>query len=694
MAVLLKLEKNADPFIPPWTTEYSINVDHGQGTIVSEATRDALKFVTADDNHETTPREGTTMVRVGVKYGDLSSDDDAAKTGRTHCEHLTDAVQHGLGDTIWYGYSLYIPSDFDTIITATKGFFICPQWHAPAPFAANVRFNLQADGNYVFHHIEPAVFTVNLGDVVGGGHWIQIAVGWLAKQNNEGWIELNYRIDGGAIQTVRKNNVRTVAIASDTDDPRIQTDADCLYADGSAYHWRRGIYTNRPAGDNTEQVIYYDQERIGDTLADVAPWNYEGAVTPTAPTVTTTSLSDGVVGTAYSQTLSATGGSNPLTWSTVTGTLPAGLTLSTAGVISGTPTTAATSNFTVRVTDSIAQTDDQALSIVVSAAPSDPGDPALDSGLTRFGYVDANGDPVIGVNRGKLGADKCALNLYSTGLTTSQQADIRKVWVYCGGDAAIAGTQKFRVVFYKDDGANGEPGTLIGQTPETTITSGEAESWHLITVTADTLNVTGVNVWMGIRSGATASLTKVAQDTVASANRPTDQTYTSAPTDPYGASTPNSIKRSVLADFVVEAGSGSGAGDTTAPTADSAEVNTNIVAITCSEDLDSSSVPAGSDFYVAVGGGSVGVSSVSIEAPGIVLTLARGVDEEIPVLISYKQPATGRVRDIAGNNMASFALLSASNITVVDDEPRLGGTRVVGGTRVIGGTKFGSGGGL
>ena len=69
-----------------------------------------------------------------------------------------------------------------------------------------------------------------------------------------------------------------------------------------------------------------------------------------APTITTTSLPDGEVGTAYSQTLTATG-DTPITWS-VSGTLPAGLSLDAAtGIISGTPTTEKTSTFTVTATN-------------------------------------------------------------------------------------------------------------------------------------------------------------------------------------------------------------------------------------------------------------------------------------------------------------------------------------------------------
>src|SRR3989344_2074234 len=76
-------------------------------------------------------------------------------------------------------------------------------------------------------------------------------------------------------------------------------------------------------------------------------------VRPGSPlAVNTNSLPNGQTNTNYSQTLQATGGKTPYIWSKTTGNLPAGLTLSTGGVISGKPTTAGTATFTVRVEDS------------------------------------------------------------------------------------------------------------------------------------------------------------------------------------------------------------------------------------------------------------------------------------------------------------------------------------------------------
>jgi hypothetical protein len=92
---------------------------------------------------------------------------------------------------------------------------------------------------------------------------------------------------------------------------------------------------------------------------------------PTPPNITTTTpLPGGTVGLAYSQPLQATGGTGTLVWSLFGGSLPANLTLSPAGTISGTPTNTGTSNFTVSVTDALSISDTQPLSIVVSVVPS------------------------------------------------------------------------------------------------------------------------------------------------------------------------------------------------------------------------------------------------------------------------------------------------------------------------------------
>jgi putative Ig domain-containing protein len=85
------------------------------------------------------------------------------------------------------------------------------------------------------------------------------------------------------------------------------------------------------------------------------------------PTITTTSLPDGVQNTPYSATVSASGGVGPYSWSITAGSLPAGLTLeASTGTISGTPKAAGgTSTFTVQVIDAASHSATATLSITM-----------------------------------------------------------------------------------------------------------------------------------------------------------------------------------------------------------------------------------------------------------------------------------------------------------------------------------------
>ena len=85
--------------------------------------------------------------------------------------------------------------------------------------------------------------------------------------------------------------------------------------------------------------------------------------------VDTSSLQGATIPKVYSpQTLVASGGTPPYTWSVLSGALPNGLNLdATSGVISGTPaTTAVDSSFMIRVTDAASRTATRPLSIAVA----------------------------------------------------------------------------------------------------------------------------------------------------------------------------------------------------------------------------------------------------------------------------------------------------------------------------------------
>jgi Putative Ig domain len=117
------------------------------------------------------------------------------------------------------------------------------------------------------------------------------------------------------------------------------------------------------AGSFTFTVQVKDETRATDTetfTVEILPAE--------APTITTEALGSGTVGEFYCcGNLFASGGVQPYTWSVVAGTLPPGLELPRGeNTISGTPTTAGTFTFTVRVTDDLGAFSEKVLSITIN----------------------------------------------------------------------------------------------------------------------------------------------------------------------------------------------------------------------------------------------------------------------------------------------------------------------------------------
>ncbi len=131
--------------------------------------------------------------------------------------------------------------------------------------------------------------------------------------------------------------------------------------------------------------------------------------------ITTTSVPSGQVGTAYATTFAATGGTTPYNWSISSGTLPVGLTLSSTGTISGIPTTAGNSSFTIKVSDSSSPANPASgnFSIIIAAAGSNNYGALLrwtassSTGITGYnvyrssvsgsGYVPITSSPISGL---------------------------------------------------------------------------------------------------------------------------------------------------------------------------------------------------------------------------------------------------------------------------------------------------------
>ncbi len=88
-----------------------------------------------------------------------------------------------------------------------------------------------------------------------------------------------------------------------------------------------------------------------------------------APTITISpaTLPAGAAGTAYSQTITASGGTGSYTFSLAAGSLPPGVALASSGSLSGTPTAGGTFNFTVMATDGLSFTGSRAYSVAIGA---------------------------------------------------------------------------------------------------------------------------------------------------------------------------------------------------------------------------------------------------------------------------------------------------------------------------------------
>ena len=93
--------------------------------------------------------------------------------------------------------------------------------------------------------------------------------------------------------------------------------------------------------------------------------------------MTTASLANATKGTSYSQSLASQNAQGTVTYAVTSGSLPAGLTLSTAGVLSGTPTATGTFNFEITATDTFGSAgsfmQDPAFSITVNPAAPNTG---------------------------------------------------------------------------------------------------------------------------------------------------------------------------------------------------------------------------------------------------------------------------------------------------------------------------------
>ncbi|MFZ0817363.1 MAG: putative Ig domain-containing protein [Candidatus Sulfotelmatobacter sp.] len=89
--------------------------------------------------------------------------------------------------------------------------------------------------------------------------------------------------------------------------------------------------------------------------------------------ITTTTLPNGTVKSAYSADIQASGGCTPYKWAIASGALPAGITVkpsstTTSLILTGTPTTADTDSFVVKVTGCGGHVQETSYKVVIQSA--------------------------------------------------------------------------------------------------------------------------------------------------------------------------------------------------------------------------------------------------------------------------------------------------------------------------------------
>ncbi len=126
------------------------------------------------------------------------------------------------------------------------------------------------------------------------------------------------------------------------------------------------------SGTTTQTGSFPITIKATDSSTGSGPYNQSNSYTlsVTAPTITIapTTLTAATVATAYSQQLTASGGVASYTYAITAGTLPAGITLSNGGLVSGTPTAGGSFTFTVTATDHNGNTGAQAYTWTVNGA--------------------------------------------------------------------------------------------------------------------------------------------------------------------------------------------------------------------------------------------------------------------------------------------------------------------------------------
>jgi large repetitive protein len=126
-----------------------------------------------------------------------------------------------------------------------------------------------------------------------------------------------------------------------------------------------GVISGTPAANGALSL----NATVKDSAGATASGTFTLKVAPATLVITTAAMPNGVVGVAYALTFASSGGATPIRWSA--SGLPAGVVVSTDGVVSGTPTAPGPATITVSAADALGTTVSKtfAISVALPAIP-------------------------------------------------------------------------------------------------------------------------------------------------------------------------------------------------------------------------------------------------------------------------------------------------------------------------------------
>jgi hypothetical protein len=159
--------------------------------------------------------------------------------------------------------------------------------------------------------------------------------------------------------------------------------------DSGAFPDGLALSTNVLSGTLAAAGTFNFTLRATDAVSVTTTKTFAVTINPPPAITNASTLASDTLGKAYSLTLGATGGITPYTWSIVSGSLPTNLTMNSSGKISGTPTVAGTSTFTVQVKDTKNVTATNVFSLTINPAMVITTASPLPNGIVGAAYSQA-----------------------------------------------------------------------------------------------------------------------------------------------------------------------------------------------------------------------------------------------------------------------------------------------------------------